>query len=88
MNGGERRDPTPDEPFTRMADLIQRNGFNSDFGGAFVVVPPGEGSEPLSTYVLDPKQDPAQFWALLQTKAQLALDEIDQKRRQQQGVFR
>lgn len=87
MNDGERRDPTPDEPFTRMADLIQRNGFQSDFGGAFVVVPPGR-TEPLSTYILDPKQDPAQFWALLQTKAQLALDEIDQQRRQQQGGFR
>ena len=66
--------------FEAMATRMSMNG-DSAFGGAFVVVPPSGGGEPLETLILDSKQDPAQFWNLLMTKCQIMLAELDQKQR-------
>ena len=66
------------ELFTAMAESISRN---SDFGGAFVVVPPEGAGEPLSTLILDGKPDPAQFWQMLLTKCQIMIAEIEAAKR-------
>lgn len=72
--------------FDGMAARIRHNR-DASFGGAFVIIPPvKEGSEPLDTLILDSKQDLAQFWALLKTKAEMELQQIDQLQRQQ-GAF-
>ena len=68
------------EPFFQMRERIGKNTTDA-FGGAFVVVPPEGGGDPLETLILDSKQDPAQFWNLLMTKCQIMLAELDQKQR-------
>ena len=67
--------------FEAMAERMSRNG-DDNFGGAFVVVPPENGGEPIEPLILDAKQDPAQFWMLLKTKCDLELGALDQKQRQ------
>ena len=67
--------------FQRMAERMSVNG-NEAFGGAFVVVPPENGGDPIETLILDSKQDAAQFWMLLKTKCDIALGELDAKQRQ------
>ena len=70
------------EPFFQMRERIAKNTTDA-FGGAFVVVPPEGGGDPLETLILDTKQDPGQFWMLLKTKCDIALGELDQKQRTQ-----
>ena len=69
------------EPFFQMKERIEKNVTDS-FGGAFVVVPPTDGGDPIETLILDSKQDAAQFWMLLKTKCDIALGELDAKQRQ------
>ena len=66
--------------FRAMADQIERNEA-SRFGGAFVIVPPELGGEPIAVMLLDEKADPAMFWSAVQTKAKMALDEISDRER-------
>ncbi len=79
---------TPDnaKPFTDMAARIDLNRDNK-FGGAFVIVPPGEGLEPMHTLILDGQQNAAAFWSMLQTTCQVALNELENVARRQQGGF-
>lgn len=70
----------------QMADRMETNG-NDSFGGCFVVLPP-MGGEPLKTLILDSKQDPAQFFAILKTKCEIALASLDETQRNQQGYGR
>jgi len=67
-----------------MAEKIKLNK-ESGFGGAVVIVPPGEG-ETISFLLLDEKQNAAMFWSMVKTKAEIALSEIEQAERQQ-GAF-
>jgi hypothetical protein len=76
MNG-EQEKPTPEGHFRRMAELIEHNDAK-DFGGAFVIVPP-LGENAMVQLTLDPKQDVAHFFMLLQTKISQALEEIKQR---------
>jgi hypothetical protein len=48
--------PTPDQPFTEMAERIKRN--QDEFGGAFVIVLPGE-HEPVVSMIVTPNPDAA-----------------------------
>jgi hypothetical protein len=73
--------------FTDMADAIKKNGDNS-FGGAFVIVPPANGLSPIQTLILDSAQDPAQFWGVLKSKADIALASLDNISRNQRGFGR
>lgn len=67
-----------------MADKIDLNDIAS-FGGAFVVVSPG-GSANVETLIIDPTQNAAQFWGILMTRAQLALQQIQDEERQVGGM--
>ncbi len=71
--------------FSKMAAALDHNSA-SGFGGAWVVVPPEGGGEPIETLILDSKQDAAQFWSLLQAKASVMIAEIEEKKRTQ-GAF-
>lgn len=73
--------------FDAMAARIRLNKDNS-FGGAFVIIPPDNGGEPIVTLILDDKQDPAQFYTLLKVKAEAQIVQIDQLARQQGGYGR
>ena len=72
------------KPFTQMADLIAHNvACGAAFAGAFVIVEP-DGT-PHHLLMLDNAQNPARFWATLQTRCKIALDELDGKSRR--GTF-
>jgi hypothetical protein len=74
------------EPFRQMADRITHN-IGATFGGACVIVPPGE-TTPIEMYVLDSAQDPGQFWSTLKTRIEMAILEIDTKKRMEMGYGR
>ncbi len=74
------------DPFTKMAERIALNE-GATFGGACVIVPPGE-TTPIEMYVLDSAQDPGQFWATLKTRIEMAVLEIDEKKRMAMGYGR
>lgn len=73
------------ERFASMAERIRHNQDSSTFGGAWVIIPPGEGGIPMETLILDSKGDPAQFYMLLMAKSKNALDELQTKERMRQG---
>lgn len=66
--------------FRAMADALEKNADGS-FGGAFVIVPPEAGGDPIETLILDSKQDAAQFWNAVITKCQFMLADVEQKQR-------
>lgn len=72
--------------FKAMAGLLEKN--DSSFGGAFVIIPPEGGGEPIETLILDSKQDLAQFWNAVITKCQIMLADVEQKQRAGQGFGR
>lgn len=74
-----------DAPFTRMAEEIGKNA-TERFGGAFVIVPPA--GDPVEFLILDPAADSVIFWSTLQTKAQIALEEAQERENQQSGAYR
>lgn len=65
-------------PFDEMSARIARNDA-ADFAGAFVIVTPDGKSK--STLLLDNSQSAAAFWGLLQSTAQIALNEIQEAER-------
>jgi hypothetical protein len=79
----QNESPDYSEPFDEMAASIKHNK-GQGFGGACVIVPPG-GENTISLLLLDGAQDPAQFFALVKTKCEIALNAIDDKHRQAGG---
>jgi hypothetical protein len=69
------------DPFKAMAEEIDHNAA-ANFGGGFVIVPPG--GEPLRMLFLSPSPDQAIFWGTLRGVVDMALAEIAQ---QQGGQF-
>lgn len=74
--------------FRKMADQIERNA-DSKFGGAYVIIPPGDYDVgPLSVLLIDSRQDAANFFNLLDWRTKTVLAEIDAKQRQMTGFGR
>lgn len=74
-------------PFSKMASRIELNK-DEGFGGAFVVVPPGgDESKPFDTLILDGTSGPAAFWALLKSKCDMALADIEAAERNKNAGF-
>lgn len=73
--------------FRDMADSVERNPDGS-FGGAFVIVPPEGGGDPIRTLILDGHQDMALFWNNVITKAQIMLAQAEQQARSSSQSFR
>lgn len=73
----------PHIPFEEMAAVIKANP--GKFGGAVVVVPPGENAEPVSFFLADGKSNVGFFYGTVESKIKMAIEELDQG---QQGPFR
>lgn len=73
--------------FESMAARIKHNA-QSTFGGAFVIVPPQDGGEPMETLILDNSSNPAQFWMILQARSKLELDKLESQARLGQSYGR
>lgn len=69
-------------PFKAMAETIELNKEKS-FSGAFVIAPPGRDT--VEIILLNNKPDPAMFWSLVRTRAEIALAEIQQEEKQGQN---
>lgn len=78
-------EPKPTTTAGRFADMAERVSHNLDskFGGAFVIVPPENGGEPMEALILDTTGDPVQFYMLLQAKISTILEDLGMKQRQQ-----
>jgi hypothetical protein len=68
------------EPFTRMAEKIQRN---PEFGGAVVIVPPGS-EPPVEWLIVDEQSDILRFWVKLKTDIDAIIQRLDERARMQQ----
>lgn len=87
MNDGIYPTGRLSEPFAAMAKLIADNG-NASFGGAVVVVPPGDGAV-IKTLMLNeagPRNEAA-FWSLLKMQIEVVLADIEQRERQAAAGF-
>jgi hypothetical protein len=71
----------PSEPFTVMAQRIERN---PEFGGAVVIVPPGQGEEAMQWLIVDDKADILRFWIKLKTDIDATIQRLDERSRMQQ----
>lgn len=71
-------------PFTDMADRIDLNA-EQGFGGAFVIMPPGDDAVPCVMLLLDNSGNPAVFWGSVMTRCQIALEELKQKEESMSG---
>ena len=67
------------EPFTAMAEKIERN---PEFGGAVVIVPPGN-EEPVTWLIVDDKSDILRFWVKLKTDIDATIQRLDERARMQ-----
>jgi hypothetical protein len=84
MTAFPEKDPDPRaqtaaETFDRMARLVTDN-LSNGFSGAFAIIPPGEG-ELHTVLLLDPSENVAAFWMLVQSKASLALKDLEDAER-------
>lgn len=71
-------DQSPSAKFRAMADRIDKNA-DSGFGGAICIVPP-DGGETIELLILEATDNPAQFWGIIQARAIMALNKIEQDR--------
>jgi hypothetical protein len=69
----------------RMADHIDRNKDANIFGGLAVIIPPVNGGNPIEMLILDAKGDVGQFFATVASRIQMAVTELDELKRRQQG---
>ena len=67
------------DPFTTMAIRITHNE-DAKFGGACVIVPPGDGKPVELLMFAEGTGTEAQFWTTIISLAQTAISEIDQKK--------
>jgi hypothetical protein len=65
--------------FEEMAKQIRLND-GAKFGGAFLVVPPGDG-EPFSSLMLN-QEEPSIFWGAVKTLAEVAMQALDPRNSQ------
>lgn len=79
----------PSDYFRELADKIDKNA-PEDFGGAFLIMPPGVGgenmSDPVSGFFVG-SADPAPFFMIVKSKLEVLLNEIDQKMQQQKVMY-
>lgn len=74
----ERREIKPADPFSDMAERVERNG-DDHFGGAAVIVAPD--GKVISLLMVDDSKDQAQFWATIKTRVQLEMQAMSEVQR-------
>ncbi|HSV26177.1 MAG TPA: hypothetical protein VLJ17_24525 [Xanthobacteraceae bacterium] len=77
----------PAIPFETMALTIRHNE-GASFGGAIVIVPPDGAGHPIEILVLDSTITPGDFYAMLTSRIQGVVSELDAKARQQNPHWR
>jgi hypothetical protein len=70
-----------------MADRIDRNA-DEPFGGAALIIPPGEEAKYVVLLKLDPDPDAAVFWGEITSRANEAIVDLQNKTRQQTAFRR
>lgn len=73
---------SPAEAFEVMAARIRHNA-ESPFGGAIVIVPPVNGGDTIDILTLDSTITPGDFYAMLMSRLQGIISELDARSRQQ-----
>jgi len=79
-------DDKPPEPYEVRAQLFEqmaakiRLNKDSKFGGAFLVIPPGDG-EPFSAIFLEQEEQPI-FWGAVKSLSEVAMATLDKINRQ------
>jgi hypothetical protein len=75
--------------FRKMAERLEKNE-GEPFGGAAVIIPPGEFNEAIAVQMLslDPAPDGALFWGQIRSKADEAVADLAQRARQQNAFRR
>jgi hypothetical protein len=76
--------PTIADAYDKMGDLIRRNA-DQQFGGAFVITPPGDVPAMSSLFINE--ASPGMFWGALKTLCDQALIEIDKVERNMRSGF-
>ena len=76
--------PDPGYLFTQMAERSELNKANG-FAGAFVIYPPS--GDPIAMLLVDDKADPALFLATVKSKIEMAIMELDDQQKAQQGMY-
>lgn len=71
-------------PFRKIADRLDLNR-SEGVSGAACIVPPGDGKR-LELLLLRNEEDPAMFWHLIKTHAEIAIQELANAE-QQQGMY-
>lgn len=66
------------DPFTAMAAQIDLNA-SEEFGGASVIMMPGEDVKPIRLLVLNGGDNPAVFLSTLQTMIQMAIQDLEDR---------
>jgi hypothetical protein len=59
--------------FRQMADRIDRNP-SEEFGGAFLVLPPGDAGDPVEGMSVAAKPSPVTFWSSVLGQIELAVE--------------
>ena len=80
MTDDQQPDPVEERAklFDSMAAQLRLNR-QAKFGGAFLMVPPGDG-EPFSSLMLN-QEEATIFWAAVKTLADVALNALDRQQR-------
>lgn len=73
---------SPSEVFRLWADKIDKNS-PEDFAGAFVIITPS--GETISSLLIDKEKDVGNFFALVKTKIDSALDVINEQQKINRG---
>lgn len=73
---------SPAEVLRLWADKIEKNAAD-DFSGAFVILPPS--GPPISALFIDPEQDTGTFFAVVKSKLETAIDDVNDKQRAGNG---
>ncbi len=73
---------TPAEILRLWAEKIEKNA-SEDFSGVFVIIPPV--GETISALFIDPEQDLGTFFAVVKSKLEAAIDDVNNKQRQNNG---
>ncbi len=78
-------DLKPAQFFEAMAARIERIP-EGEFAGAAVIVPPAGGGDPICLLLVDPKQDPIQFFATVKSRVEIVTGAVmEAARDSQQG---
>ena len=74
------------DAFRRMAELLDANeAAGAPFGGAFLIVPPGDDAEAVDGLALTTGRNPVVFWSNVSGQVDLAIAKLKGEQEQRRG---